>query len=230
MIGVLMARATIAFDIIGTCFSFVPMRRRLAEIGAGPLVFDLWFAQVLRDAFALSHSGGYTQLRNVFAAELPRTLRSAGIDAAEAEVASVVSLFAKMPAQPGLGEATQLLRDAGCKVIALTQGARDSTAALLAGAGLASAFDLILSADEVAKTKPHPDVYGLALAATEGEAWMVAAHAWDIAGAARAGMRTVFVAVDESEYLPGIYPPPDLIAPDLVTAAHSIRRSLDGLG
>ena len=69
---------TVVFDIIGTCFSFDRIRERLAAMDAPKLLFELWFAQTLRDAFALSHSGGYVQLKDVFAAELPRTLRAAG--------------------------------------------------------------------------------------------------------------------------------------------------------
>ncbi|MDQ6691673.1 MAG: HAD hydrolase-like protein [Candidatus Dormibacteraeota bacterium] len=208
-------RRTAIFDIIGTCFTFAPIRARLAVMKAPPLVFDLWFAQTLRDAFALSHSGGYVQLREVFAAELPRTLRMAGVESTSPDRAELVSLLGQMPPQPGLGDATARLGQAGWKVIALTQGAVETTHSLLAAAGVEANFAEVLSADLVRRTKPHPDVYQLALEAADGESWMVAAHAWDIAGAARAGMRTVFVGVDEAEYLPDVYPRPDLIAANL---------------
>ena len=186
---------------------------------APKLLFELWFAQTLRDAFALSHSGGYVQLKDVFAAELPRTLRAAGLASTPADRDDLVKLLGQMPAQPGLKEATSRLRAAGWKVIALTQGAAETTNNLLRSAGVEGNFELVLSADSVRRTKPHPDVYRLALAAAQGDAWMVAAHAWDIAGAARAGMRTVFVGVDEEEYLPDVYPRPDIIAANLIEVA-----------
>ncbi len=214
-----MSPGTAFFDIIGTCFSFVRIREQLAALQAPPLLFDLWFAQTLRDAFALSHSGGYVQLREVFAAELPRTLRAAAVETTPADRARLLGLFGEMPPQPGLAEATGSLRDAGWKVVALTQGAAETTKDLLAAAGVADNFDQVISADAVRRTKPHPDVYRLGLEIAVGQPWMIAAHAWDIAGAARAGMRTMFVAVDEEDYLPNVYPSPDVVASNLVEAA-----------
>jgi 2-haloacid dehalogenase len=45
-------------------------------------------------------------------------------------------------------------------------------------------FTNIFSCDAIQKTKPHPDVYALPKQDAEGDVWMVAVHAWDIAGAA----------------------------------------------
>ena len=67
------ADGTVVFDIIGTCFSLDSPRRRLAELGAPEHALELWFAQTLRDAIALSHAGRYRPLRDVLRAELPRT-------------------------------------------------------------------------------------------------------------------------------------------------------------
>ena len=50
---------------------------------------------------------------------------------------------------------------------------------------------------------------------------MVAAHAWDIAGAACAGLRTVFITLEEKDYL-DVYPQSEVIASNLVEAANQI--------
>jgi 2-haloacid dehalogenase len=71
----------VVFDIIGTCFSLDKPRQRLVELGAPPHALELWFAQTLRDAFALSHAGSYRPLEEVLEAELPRTLKVLGIEA-----------------------------------------------------------------------------------------------------------------------------------------------------
>lgn len=52
---------------------------------------------------------------------------------------------------------------------------------------------------------------------------MVAAHAWDIAGAIRAGLKTAFVADGEKEYL-SVYAQPDAIAPTLKAAVNRITN------
>ncbi|MDA0567879.1 haloacid dehalogenase type II [Streptomonospora sp. S1-112] len=54
----------------------------------------------------------------------------------------------------------------------------------------------VLSAAEAGRYKPHPDVYGLAVAnagVEPGRLLMVAAHAWDLRAAQAAGMRTAYV-------------------------------------
>jgi 2-haloacid dehalogenase len=46
---------------------------------------------------------------------------------------------------------------------------------------------------------------------------MIAAHAWDIAGAVRAGYKTAFITQPEGDYL-SIYPKPDVVANSLLSA------------
>jgi 2-haloacid dehalogenase len=50
---------------------------------------------------------------------------------------------------------------------------------------------------------------------------MVASHAWDIMGAAHAGLRSAWISGFEGEY-PAIWPDPDIIAPGLEDAARAI--------
>jgi len=73
-------QGTIAFDMIGTCLSLFKLKQRLVELGAPEYALQLWFAQSLRDAFALSHAGGYQPLKQILEAELPRTLKLLGIE------------------------------------------------------------------------------------------------------------------------------------------------------
>ncbi|MEG4503855.1 hypothetical protein QUA86_21100 [Microcoleus sp. F6_B6] len=52
---------------------------------------------------------------------------------------------------------------------------------------------------------------------------MVAAHAWDIAGATCADLRTAFINKEEKDYL-DVYSKPEIIARDLVEAAKEIVK------
>ena len=124
------------FDIIGTCFSLDKPRQRLVELGAPPHVLELWFAQTLRDAFALSHAGSYRPLKEVLEAELPRMLKVLGIEADNeqrrtlwrpASLTHVVNAFSELEPQPEALEAFRLLTTTGWKLVALTNGSEDST-------------------------------------------------------------------------------------------------------
>lgn len=214
-------RGTVVFDIIGTCFSLEKPRHRLVELGAPPHALELWFAQTLRDAFALSHAGGYQPLRQVLEAELPRTIKIVGIDLNTTQLSHIVNSFSELDLQPGAMDAFQILIEAGWRLVALTNGSEDSTRKLLERANAIQHFASIFSCDAIGKTKPHPDVYAMTRRDTQEDVWMVAAHAWDIAGATRAGLRTAFITQQEKEYL-SIYPQPDIAASNLVAAASLI--------
>jgi 2-haloacid dehalogenase len=214
-------KGTVVFDIIGTCFSLDKPRQRLVELGAPPHALQFWFAQTLRDAFALSYAGSYRPLKEVLEAELPRTLKVLGIEADAEKRSAVVNAFSELEPQPEALEAFRILTTAGWKLVALTNGSEDSTHKLLERANALEYFASIFSCDAIGKTKPHPDVYALAKQDVEDDIWMVAAHAWDIAGAACAGLRTAFITQEEKDYL-GVYPQPEVVASDLVEAGNRI--------
>ncbi|MEG4594142.1 haloacid dehalogenase type II [Microcoleus sp. F8_C2] len=216
-------KGTVVFDIIGTCFSLDKPRQRLVELGAPAHALELWFAQTLRDAFALSHAGSYRPLKEVLEAELPRTLKVLGIEADAQNRSHIVKAFSELEPQPEALEAFRLLTTGGWKLVALTNGSEESTHKLLERANALEYFASIFSCDAIEKTKPHPDVYALAKHDVEGDIWMVAAHAWDIAGAACAGLRTAFINKEEKDYL-DVYSKPEIIARDLVEAAKEIVK------
>jgi 2-haloacid dehalogenase len=217
-------RGTVVFDIIGTCFSLNRVADALSRAGAPPHALPLWFAQSLRDAFALSHAGGYQPLKAVLEAELPRTLRQLQVNATPDQSREVIGAFGQLEPQPGLTELVASLAADNWRILALTNSSVDAVAGLLERAGIGRYFAKLLSTDQVQKMKPHPAVYELARREAEGEAWMIAAHAWDIQGAARAGLRTVFISALETGYL-DIYPRPDVVVKDLAGVKAALTQT-----
>jgi 2-haloacid dehalogenase len=216
---------TIAFDVIGTLFSLESLRAELTSRGAPPLALDVWFAESLKEYFALSHSGGYAPFKEVIQAVLARLLQSFDVDPEEA--AEIMPALGRLDPAPGADRCCGTLDDAGCKLIALTNGGEEVTRGLLERGGLLEHFDAIRSCDSIEVSKPHPDVYAMARAEAAGDLWMVAAHAWDIAGAQRAGLKTAWIAAKEGHHL-GVYPAPDITAPDLESAAEQVVSRIAG--
>src|SRR5919198_2770788 len=211
---------TVAFDVIGAMFSLDAPRKALMSAGAPEDGLDLWFAESLRDAIALSHAGGYRPFREVLEAGLHRYASRLPSPPGRDALDGVMEAFGTLDPVAGVEDATARFVDAGWRLVTLTNGSEDSTRELLRRAGLEDRFTKVLSCDAVRRTKPHPEVYRLAQQGTDGETWLVAAHGWDVAGAARAGLRTAWVSAVEGAYL-SAYPEPDVRAPDLVTAAGS---------
>lgn len=215
------SRPTAVFDIIGTCFSLEKPRQALARLGAPEHALDLWFAEVLQDSFAFSHAGGYVPLREMLRAELTRPVRQLGLQPSHDDLRGVLSTFAELDPRPGLADAIEVLAKAGWQLLALTMGAAEATRGLLERAGVADRFSGLLLCDLISVTKPNRVVYELALERSGAVTWMVAAHAWDIAGASRAGLLTAFVTSVEGAYL-DVYPKPDVIADSLLEAAQAM--------
>lgn len=85
--------------------------------------------------------------------------------------------------------AIERVHTSGAEPWVLTNGGRDATEKLLERGGMAGLVAEIRSAEEVERYKPDPAVYELLPA----DAILVAAHAWDVAGAHATGRRAVWV-------------------------------------
>ena len=122
-----------------------------------------------------------------------RVAHAAGVDDLEA-IESLASSAQKLDPWPdsvaGLGRLAERF-----PVMGLSNASRSALTRINAYAGLR--WHAALSAEEARSYKPHPDVYGLAIAnagSPPERLLMVAAHAWDLRGAQAAGMRTAYVA------------------------------------
>jgi 2-haloacid dehalogenase len=211
---------TVAFDVIGTLLSLDRARAALASVGAPEDTLPVWFGTSLRDYFAISHAGDYVPFVKVLAADLKRALKEVGIDLTEDAVNEVMGSLGDLDLNDGAKEAFEHLSGAGFQIVTLTNGSAEFTSAALARHGLEEGVAHVLSCDEVRVSKPHPRVYEMAQRVSDGDVWMVASHAWDIAGAALAGLRTAFVG--ERDDYPDIFPAPEIVASDLRSASERI--------
>lgn len=116
---------------------------------------------------------------------------------AELLEASGSSVPEEMDPFPDVASGLDRLRDAGHRLAVVTNSARRTGEQHVERAGLGDAFERVVGVDEVGAYKPDGRVYAYALeqlGAAAGDSWFVAAHDWDIVGAANAGLRTAFVA------------------------------------
>jgi 2-haloacid dehalogenase len=129
-----------------------------------------------------------------------------------------------LPAHPDVRDSLQRLREAGLRLATLTNSSPDGVRQQLAHAGLAEFFERTFSVGAVQKFKPAPEVYQHAareLGIEPAGMRLVAAHAWDVYGAMRAGCAAAFVARPGQALFP-LAPPPDIVGPDLREVAERI--------
>jgi 2-haloacid dehalogenase len=156
--------------------------------------------------------GREPEFRALLDAALRRRLEADGRDPELASAA--LERLPAMPAFPEAAAALERLRAAGLRIAVLTQSDVAPAQLVLANAGLSP--DLVLHAHPL---KPHPDAYEPARGG-----WFVAAHWWDVAGAAGAGLRTAWISRTDRAY-PGGLPQPEIRAPDLLATAEAIAAA-----
>ena len=200
--------AVVALDIVETVFALEPLSAKFKAAGLRADALRLFFAQMLRDAFALEASGVYRPFRTVASASLEVLMASRGLSPDKAKIDAVLAGFGELPAHPDVAPGLEKLRSAGIRLIALTNGSAETTGALLKRAGLA--VERIVSIDEVQRWKPNREIYlhAAKLCAVEPERMaLVAAHAWDVHGAKRAGLCGAWLMRQEKAYHPAMLPP-----------------------
>ena len=106
----------------------------------------------------------------------------------------------------------------GFRLVSLTNSSAIGVETQFKNAGLTDLFEKRYSVDSVKKFKPHPDTYRMVLedlGVQPGEVLMVAAHAWDLAGAKNVGLQTAFVQRPGKTLYPNVARP-DYVVKDLV--------------
>jgi 2-haloacid dehalogenase len=114
---------------------------------------------------------------------------------------------------------------AALKMVAARRG-QQVAEAQLSNAGLGSLFEQILSADTVRRLKPAREPYLMAAqrrGVDPAQVLLVAAHAWDVAGAMHAGCATAFGA-RPGMVLGPLAPEPVIVATDLEEVANTVLQ------
>ncbi len=109
------------------------------------------------------------------------------------------------------------------RVAALSNGAAETTQALLQRSGLASQVERVISVAEIRQWKPRRGIYlhaAKVLGVSPAELALVATHAWDVHGAKCAGLLTGFVARGQS--FPATMAAPDIVGQSLADVASGI--------
>src|SRR5918997_3041356 len=191
-----MARVCV-FDVNETLLDLAALDPLFERAFGDAGVRRAWFQQVLQSAFMATITGAYSDFGAVGAAALQMTAEGEGVRLSEAERQEILGGMRELPPHPEVPAALDLLRDAGLRLAALTNNTAEVAEAQLQNAGLSDRLEKILSADVVRRLKPAPEPYRAAaetLGVGTAEVRLVAAHAWDVAGALGARGAAAFVA------------------------------------
>ena len=215
-----MARVCV-FDVNETLLDLGALDPHFERVFGDAGVRRSWFLQVLQSALVATVTGVYSEFGAIGAAALDMTAERQGVRISDEDRQSILGGMRELPPHPEVPAALDGLRDAGLRLAALTNNTAEVAEAQLGNAGLSDRFEKILSADAVRRLKPAPEPYRAAAEALGVETSgvrLVAAHAWDVAGAMRAGCAAAFVA-RPGMVLDPLAEPPDVVGADLSEVA-----------
>jgi 2-haloacid dehalogenase len=217
--------AWVLFDLNGTLLDPSVIAEPLGGDDDDRRLVGAAFHEALLWTMADVLSGGqYRPLPEYLRATLERGLRAAGRETGTLDAA--MQRARTMDPFPDTRAAVELLHDAGLHVGVLTNSTSEAADTALASAGLRDRLEVVIGSDEVQVFKPHPRVYQHAatrLGTDPRKIALVAAHAWDVTGAMRAGLRGAWVARSE-RWLAPIAVEPDVRGEDLEDVARKLAR------
>lgn len=210
----------IAFDLNGTLLDLAGL---FDDRALGQLAVDALDDAVLQ-AMADTITGEQRPFADYLRAALQRALRVAGED--ESLLDGAMRRAAALPAFAGAADALGEIAGAGYEIAVVTNSAVDGARHAVRAAGLDEHVSVVVGADEAGAYKPDARVYAhaaLRLDAAPGRICLVAAHAWDVMGAMRAGWLGGWVGHREHHLLATV-PEPTLCAPTLGETAQALAR------
>jgi 2-haloacid dehalogenase len=220
-----MARVCV-FDVNETLLDLRALDPAFAEVFGDAAARREWFSQMIQSALVATVTGAYAPFGQIGDAALSMVAARRGVALADDARRRLLAGMRRLPPHPDVRPALERLRAAGLRLATLTNSTAEVAEAQLAHAGLSELFELRLSVDAVRRLKPAPEAYQLAaerLGVPLGEIRLVAAHAWDIAGALRAGCAGAFVA-RPGMLLDPLVPAPDVVGADMGEVAEQILR------
>jgi 2-haloacid dehalogenase len=215
------------FDVNETLLDLAALDPLFERAFGDASVRKLWFNQMLQSAFVATITDAYVTFGEAAGAALGMTEERLGLEISEDDRQEILGGLRDLPPHPEVPESLDRLRDAGFRLATLTNSTQEVAEAQIQNAGLTDKFEQILSADTARRLKPAPAPYRMAARALmipERGMRLVAAHAWDVAGALRAGCAAAFVARQPFDPL---VEPPDVVGTDLAEVANGIIAAED---
>ncbi|PKO80449.1 MAG: haloacid dehalogenase type II [Betaproteobacteria bacterium HGW-Betaproteobacteria-13] len=216
----------IVFDVNETLLDITTLEPLFERVFGDAFVLREWFAQLILYSQTMTLSGLYTPFGALAVGSLRMVAATRGVTLADADISELKTRMSEMPAHPDVAPALTRLRDAGFRLVTLTNSASASSPTPLERAGIASFFERSFSVESVRKFKPAPETYQLVaseLGADTSALCLVACHLWDTIGAQAAGCRGAFITRPCNAMLPAAeVPAPDLVASELTELADQI--------
>jgi 2-haloacid dehalogenase len=188
----------LAFDAYGTLFDVFSVTARCERLfpGGGAALTQLWRAKQLQYSLLRSLMGRYEDFWQITEDALLYAAESLKLELTSANRQHLMDAYLHLAVFPDVGSGLAALKTCGLRLAILSNGTPEMVDAAVKHAGIDTAFDAIVSADQLKIFKPSPRVYRSArprVGIAAGALGFVSSNSWDISGAASAGLTTFWI-------------------------------------
>ena len=186
----------IVFDVNETLLDLQKLDPLFEEHFGSGYYRKAWFDQVLQTAFVSTIIGPYRDFGIVARNALQMVAARSHVILPEEATDAILAQMRQLNPHPDVIDGLEQLKAAGFKMAALTNSPPVVAQAQLEYAGILPYLEKALSVDASKSLKPAQKVYTDAaktLGTKPAHTCLVAAHAWDIAGAMQAGWQGAFI-------------------------------------
>ena len=214
----------IVFDVNETMLDLQALDPHFARVFGDANVRRQWFQQFVQNFLITIVLGRYVEFGTVGRGALDMVAERLGKKLTDDDRKRILGTIRELPPYPEVRESLERLKAAGLRLGTLTNSTRQVAEVQMQNAGLIDLFEHVLSADEVKRLKPAAEPYRMAaerFGVPISEVRLVAAHAWDVAGAISVGCKAAFVA-RPGMVLDPLHAQPDIVGRDLREVATKI--------
>jgi 2-haloacid dehalogenase len=218
--------AVLVFDVNETLLDLKVLEPQFEKGFADGRALNDWFHQVILFAEALTLAGGYRPFGEIARAALEMEAEARGVRLTAEQANEIVGAIRRLPPHADVPESLARLKEAGLRMVALSNSPPAVLDAQIENANLKQYFERHFSVEAVRRYKPAPEPYRMVaheLGVDTREMMMIAAHAWDVGGAMQAGCAAAFVARPGKALFSG-FPQPEITGKDLREVTESILR------
>ena len=220
-----MARVCV-FDVNETLLDLGALDPHFERVFGDASTRQAWFGQFLALWLTEMVTGEYKDFGTIGGGALEMVAERQGVDLSDEDKQQILGGMQELPPHREVEESLSRLREAGIRLAALTNSTQQVADEQINNSGFRDYFEQVLSADAVQRLKPALEPYRMtaeSLGVEVGQVRLVAAHAWDVVGAMRAGCAAAFVARPGMVLNP-LADPPDVVGSDLREVADQILK------
>ncbi len=207
------------FDVNESLLDLTAMKKSVGDALQGRTeLLPLWFSTMLHYSLVSTVADQYQDFGVIGAAALQMVAKNNGIELSEADAKAAIAPIRSLPPHPDVAPALKALKEAGFRMVTLTNSSNSGVTAQMENAGLTHFFEKRLSIEDIQMFKPHTHAYKWAARKMEvdpSQCMLVAAHGWDVAGALWAGWRAAFISRPGAQLFP-LAETPEINKPDLL--------------